>query len=70
VHFAPLDWLAAACRGVCVIDLDKAAPLLRRAAPLQVISIEQAATLHKALAMRPKILIAIPTAADDARSAA
>jgi hypothetical protein len=58
VHETPLEWLRAECRGVVVLDDRRARPLLYRAQPLQVVSIEQGRELRAMLEVKPpKILV-------------
>jgi len=53
-----LPWLEASCRGVVVLDLSTALPLLRRAAPLHAQSLALARTLRLAFERRPpRILV-------------
>jgi hypothetical protein len=58
VHETPLEWLRAACNGVVVINVAKAASLLRRAEPLQAASVEHGRALRRLLEVRPpRILV-------------
>jgi len=60
VHPTPLEWLRDACRGVVIINEIKAAPLLRRAQPLQVSSIERGRALSRMLAVPPARIVVRP----------
>jgi hypothetical protein len=63
VYPTPLEWLQHACCGVVVIEPTKAAPLLRRAEPLQAASIEHGRELRRMLEVRrPRIFV--PTSSD------
>ena len=53
VHPTPLEWLRAGCHGVVILDPAKAAPLLRRAAPLQASSVAHGRVLRKILDVKP-----------------
>jgi hypothetical protein len=58
VHQSPLEWLRGGCTGVVVLDAVKAAPLLRRAEPLQVATGAQGRILRRMLEVkRPRILV-------------
>jgi hypothetical protein len=59
VHETVLDWLRGGCVGVVILDMDLAAPLLHRAAPLRVASVEYGLALEEALTFRPEIFVAI-----------
>jgi hypothetical protein len=58
-HFDPLAWLCSTCDGVLVVDVKQAAPLLRRAEPLEVSTPARARELRGAMAIRdPRIVVA------------
>lgn len=58
VFRSPADWLRNACRGVVILDAGKAAPLLRRAAPLAAEDVAHGSELKKLLEARPpRILV-------------
>jgi hypothetical protein len=56
VHESPLAWLRASRKGVVVLDMNNAAPLLRDQR-LLVTSPDYGAELEEALTLRPKIFI-------------
>jgi hypothetical protein len=53
VHASPLEWLRAACRGVMVIDPERARSLLYRAQPLEVASVAHGRELRRAMEVKP-----------------
>jgi hypothetical protein len=57
IHPTPLEWLRAACRGVVIIDPQKSADLLRRAAPLQASSVAHGRALRRMLEMPPPRIV-------------
>jgi hypothetical protein len=58
VHASPLEWLRAACRGVVVVDPERARGLLHRAQPLEVASIAHGRELRRVMEVKPpKILV-------------
>jgi hypothetical protein len=61
VYKTPLGWLRGQGCGVVVLDKRKAAPLLRRAEPLQARSIEHGIELRRMLTQRPPCIL-IPAA--------
>ena len=59
VHETPLDWLRAGRRGVYIVDLQRAAPLLRLSEPLGVAREAHGRRLRQALAIpAPRIVVA------------
>ena len=63
VHPTPLQWLRAGCHGVVILDPAKAAPLLRRAEPLQVPSFADGRVLRKLLDVKPPRIL-VPASPD------
>jgi hypothetical protein len=63
VHPTPLEWLRAGCQGVVMIEPQKCADLLRRAAPLQANSVADGRTLRKILDVKPTRIL-VPASAD------
>jgi hypothetical protein len=62
VNPSPMEWLRAACNGVVLIDEVKAAPLLRRAEPLEASSIAHGRHLAQITKVKPpRILVPSPT---------
>jgi hypothetical protein len=62
VHPSPMEWLRAGCNGVVVLDNAKAAPLLRRAEPLQASSMTHGRHLAQIMKVNPpRILVPSPT---------
>jgi hypothetical protein len=58
VHAGPLEWLRAACRGVVVINPEKARSLLYRAQPLEVASVAHGRDLRRMMEVKPpRILV-------------
>ena len=57
VHPTPLEWLRAGCQGVVVIEQQKSADLLRRAAPLQASSVAHGRVLRRSLEVRPPRIV-------------
>jgi hypothetical protein len=57
VHATPLEWLRAACRGVVVLDPQKAKGLLYRAQPLEVATVDQGRELRRAMEVKPPIIL-------------
>ena len=63
VHANVLDWLRADRVGVVVVDMIRAAPLLRDASKLLVATVEHGQVLRKALTLpAPQILVGLPEA--------
>jgi hypothetical protein len=59
VHENPLDWLRAGRRGVCIVDPQRAAPLLRLSEPLGVTREAYGRRLRQALTPpAPRIVVA------------
>jgi hypothetical protein len=63
VHPTPFEWLLAGCQGVVILDPAKAAPLLRRAEPLQASSFAHGRNLKKLLDVKPPRIL-VPASAE------
>jgi hypothetical protein len=53
VHLSPLEWLRGACRGVVVLDDEKAKGLFYRAQPLEVVTVSHGRELRALMEVKP-----------------